>query len=154
MANKVEDLFIYKTITPSSLLNTNIIRFSYKSPDGVHDKEPLVYVTEKRFDRFFGINLNYDVKELQEAVLNVQNLITPYLEKEYFKKYPENKKKLQETKQTFNKSLITEDEYKEFMNRFPKKDLEVFNIQTTNMGAMRQYLYSRMTSVSKLVYKV
>lgn len=155
MANqKIEDLFIYRSLSPSSLSLSNIIQFSYKSPDGVHDKKPLVFVTEKLSDRFYGINLNYDVGEIQEAIQNLTVQIEPHLEKEYFKKYPDNKKKLQESKQTFNKSLITEQEYKEFMQRFPKKNLEVFQIQALNMNAMRQYLYSRMNSVSKLVWKV
>lgn len=153
MANKIEDLFIYKSCTPSSLIGSNIIQFSYKSPLGVHDQKPLVYVTEIKYDRFFGINLNYDVGELQKAIATLQNSINPFLEKEYFKKYPENKKKLQESKKTFERSLITEQEYKDFMLKFPKKDLEIFKIQSVNMSAMRQYIYSRMTAVSRLVYK-
>lgn len=155
MANfKIQDYFIFKSVSPSSMEVDNILQFSYKSPNGVHDKKPLVLVHEKRGDRFYGINLNYDMSELNEAVSILENKILPFIEEVYYKKYPENKQKLLETKQTFNKSLVTEQEYKEFMKKFPKNDLEMFQVSNKNMNACRQYLYQRMTSVSKLNWKV
>ena len=131
----------------------NILQFSYKSPKGVHDNKPMVLVHERLGDRFYGINLNYDMSELNEAVTNLENTLLPFLEKEYFKKYPENKQKLNETHQKFNKSLITEAEYHEFMRRFPPKQLEVFQVNKKNMDACRCYRYDRMNAVSKLVWK-
>ena len=150
---KIEEYFNYKSVTPSSLQQDNVIQFSYKSPKGVHDETPLVLITEKLVDRCYGINIHYDMSELNEIVTNIENELLPFLEKEYYKKYPDNKKKLQEQRIKFNKSLITEQEYHEMMNRFPKRDLEVFRIQNYNLENMRCYLYKRMTSVSKLIWK-
>jgi hypothetical protein len=150
---KLEDYFQYKNVTPSSLAEDNLILFSYRSPNGVHDKNPLVIVTERQSDRVYGINLHYTMDQLQAIVTNIQNDIGAYLEKEYFKKYPENKQKLNEERRKFGKDLITEAEYKEWMRRYPKKMLEQFQMSTLNKSAMRCYLYSRMTSVSKLTWK-
>jgi len=150
---KIEDYFIFKNVTPSSMQQDNILQFSYRSPNGVHDTKPLTIVTEKLSDRFYGINLNYDMRELNEAVTNLENKLLPFLEKAYYKKYPDNKKKLNEEHIKFTKSLITEVEYHEFMKTYPKKDLEQFEIRGRNMDAMRCYRYDRMTAVSKLIWK-
>ena len=154
MANfKIEDYFTLRSVNPSSMTEGNIIQFASKSPRGVHDQKPLVLVHERQGDRFYGINFNYDMRELNEAVTNLENSLLPFLEKEYFKKYPENKQKLNETHQKFNKSLITEAEYHEMMRRFPPKQLEVFQVNNKDMEACRCYRYDRMTAVSKLLWK-
>lgn len=153
MSFKIEDYFQFLNVNPSSMTVDNILQFSYKSPRGVHDQKPLVLVHEKLGDRFFGINLHYDMREMNEAVTNVENLILPHLEKEYLKKYPENKQKLNETHQKFKKSLITEAEYHDFMKNFPKNKLEVFQVNNKNMDSCRCYKYDRVTSCSKLVFK-
>lgn len=150
---KLENYFAYKNVTPGSLAADNLIFFSYRSPKGVNDKNPLVIVTERQSDRIYGVNLHYTMAELQNIVTNVQEDITSYLEEQYFRKYPENKQKLQEQRQKFGKNLITEKEYTEWMRRFPKKMLEQFQMSTLNKEAMRCYLYERMTSVSKLTWK-
>lgn len=155
MANfKIADYFIFKSVSPSSMELNNIIQFSYKSPNGVHDNKPLVLVHEKQGDRFYGINLNYDMGELNQAVTLIENKILPFIEEAYYKKYPDNKKKLLESKQIFSKSLVTEQEYREFMRKFPQKELELFEVTNKNMKVCRQYLYQRMSAVSKLNWKV
>ena len=154
---KIEDFFNYKNITPGSLTSDNVIQFSYKSPAGVHDLKPLVFVLEKKSDRLYGINFHYDMTELQNAVTNTQAKVAKFLEEQYFKKYPENRQKLREQRVPFNKSLITEAELKEFMRRFPKKDMEQFPLTNANKypnHALRCYLYQRMTAVSMLTWKV
>lgn len=150
---RIEDYFIMKGVNPSSMTEGNILQFSYKSPKGVHDNKPMVLVHERLGDRFYGINLNYDMSELNEAVTNLENTLLPFLEKEYFKKYPENKQKLNETHQKFNKSLITEAEYHEFMRKFDQKKLRIFEVKNKNMDACRCYRYDRMTAVSLLEFK-
>lgn len=151
---RVEQFFDYRAVSPSSLQQDNIIHFSYRSPDGVHDRKPLVLVVEKRGDRIFGLNLHYDMNGMSEAVDHIQNRINSFLEESYFRKYPENKQKLREERKTFDKSLITEDEYKDFMRSFPRKELEVFLVQNRGTENLRCYLFQRMTSVSKLVWRV
>ena len=148
-----EDYFVYKNVNPGSMQENNIVTFSYKSPNGIHDNSPMVIVTDKQSDRFYGINLHYDPRPLDEAMKNIENKILPFLEKEYFNKYPENKQKLNEQKIKFHKGLITEQEYHQMMLKFPKKDLEVFKFSTINKEAMRCYIYHRMTAVSRLVWK-
>lgn len=150
---KPENFFIFRSVSPSALVQNNLITFAYKSPAGVHDGNPLVFVTEKRMDRFYGINIHYDMSEMQDIVTNTDKKVMQFLEKEYYKKYPENKKKLNETRQKFNKGLITEDEYKEFSLKIPKNDLERFSISGYTMDNMRCYIYQRMNYVSKLVWK-
>lgn len=150
---KIEEHFNMRSVSPSSMQQDNIIMFSYKSPNGVHDTMPLILVHEKQIDRVYGINLHYAPQLLQEAVANIQKKVMPYLEQEYYKKYPENKQKLKEQRIPFSKSLITEAEYVEIMKRFPQQQLEQFLVTKQGMDAMRCYLYQRMTSVSKLVWK-
>ena len=153
MAFRIEDYFILKSVNPSSLQESNLIQFAYKSPRGVHDTNPVILVHEKMSDRIYGINTHYDPNVLDQAMKNLEDRILPYLEKEYFKKYPDNKKKLNEERKKFEKSLITETEYHEFMRSYPKKELEVFNVSNKDMSAMRCYKFDRMNSVSRLVFK-
>ena len=98
--------FEYKKITPSSLVQDNLIYFNYKSPNGVHDKTPLVYVLEKRLDRVFGLNVHYDAGELFELINTTELKINKTLENEFFKKYPAAKKELQEKRLKFSKDLL------------------------------------------------
>lgn len=155
MANfNIQEYFTYKSVSPSSLQQDNIIEFNYRSENTIHDKRPLVLVHEKLSDRFYGVNLNYDMSEVQEAMDNLNARILPFLESEYYKKYPDNKKKLLEENKKFDKSLITEDEYKEMMRRYPSRELEEFLVKNKNMQAMRCYKYQNMTGVSKLTWKI
>lgn len=151
--SKVEDYFIFKSVSPTSLQVDNLIQFSYKSPAGVHDNKPIILVHEKQSDRIYGINVHYDPNILTQAVDGLEQKLLPFLEKAYYKKYPENKQKLNEQHIKFNKSLITEEEYHDFMQSYPSRDLEQFLVQNKDMNAMRQYKYDRMTAVSKLVWK-
>ena len=151
--SKIEDFFTFKSVSPSSLQQDQLIQFSYKSPAGVHDKKPIILVHEKLSDRVYGINVHYDQSVLNEAVESLEERILPFLEKAYFKKYPENKDKLSKENIKFNKGLITEAEYKEFMRNYPSKELEQFLVTNKNMDAMRCYKYDRMTAVSRLVWK-
>lgn len=149
----ITDYFNLKNVTPSTLQPGNLIQFSYASPTGVHDKMPIILVHEKKSDRVYGINTHYDQSVLDQAMKSIETKILPFLEKEYFKKYPENKKKLNETHQEFHKGLITEDEYKKFMRNYPSRDLETFQAEDFDMNAMRQYRFDRITACSRLVWK-
>lgn len=150
---RVEDYFNHTSVSPAALIQGQIIQFNYKSPDGVTDKKPLVYVFEKRIDRFFGINLHYDMSYFTEIIENKNAEINNYL-KEIFVRDKENKEKLyKEHNGVFTKELITEDQYREFMINFQRRKLEEFIIANPDMKIMRNYLYSRMNNVTKLVYK-
>jgi len=151
---RLEDYYTFKNVTPRSLEQDNLVFFSYHSPNGVHDKTPLVYVLEKQLDRFYGLNLHYDSLELQEVIQNIQVKTNTFLEKEWYKKYPEKKKQLKESKAKFTKQLLEPKDLKEFSNRFPKRDLEKYVLKRKNTDTMRCYLYVRMNQVSKLIFKI
>lgn len=146
--------FEYKKITPSSLVQDNLIYFNYKSPNGVHDKTPLVYVLEKRLDRVFGLNVHYDAGELFELINTTELKINKTLENEFFKKYPAAKKELQEKRLKFSKDLLQEADKKEFAKRISRKDMEQFLLRGKNSETLRTYLFTRMNNVSKLVWRI
>lgn len=154
MANfKLEDHFRYSSVTPSSLQQGQLVNFSYTSPDGITDKKPLVYIHEKRIDRFYGLNLHYDMTHFTEILTKQNLMINEFLEKE-FKKNPEFREKLlKEHKNIFDRSMVTPEDYKKWMNFYPTKNFELFVIENYSMQYMRQYRYDRMTNVTKLVFK-
>ncbi len=151
---KPQDHFNMKTTSPSTLKENNLISFNYKSPDGVHDPNPLVLVFKRESDRIYGFNLHYDMKEMKELMTNIDTKVMEFLKKEYFKKYPENKQKLLKERKEFGKDLITEQEYKEFMRKYPQNELEMFLVGGVNIEICRCYLYKRMNAVSKLSWKM
>lgn len=146
--------FEYKKISPSALVQDNLIYFNYHSPNGVHDKTPLVYVLEKRLDRIYGLNVHYDAGELFEIINSTETKINKVLENEFFKKYPEQRKELQKKRIKFHRDLLQEDDKKEFAKRISKRDMEQFLLRGKNDETLRTYLFKRMNSVSKLVWRI
>src|SRR4051794_39050317 len=118
--NDVNFYFEYKRINPRGMGQDNLIYFNYKSPDGVHDPTPLVYVLEKQLDRFYGLNVHYDNKEFFEIIYNTEEKVNTFLEKEFYRLYPEKKQELQKKRQKFNKTLFKEQDYKQVSKRIPK----------------------------------
>lgn len=151
---KLSEIFEYRNVSPSSLQKGNLIYFKYQSPQGVHDKTPLVYVLDKTFDKIYGINLHYDQGELQNIIDEIEEKVNLFLEKQWFSKNPKKKQELHAQRMEFNKSLLEEKEYIEFKRRFNKKELEVFSEPSQKSDAFRSYLYKRMNGVSKLVWKL
>lgn len=151
---KVEKIFTFKNITPSGLKSGNLIFFNYKSPEGVHDRTPLVYISTKSFDRCFGFNVHYDSKEYQNILNNINWKVNPILEKEWYKAYPERQKQLKEKKLKFDKSLIEKEDLKKYEKKIQRKDLEIFDLTKINKDTLRTYLFKRMNGVSKLVFKI
>jgi len=151
----VKEFFTFKRITPRTLQQGNLIQFSYHSPENeIHDPNPLVYVIEKRMDRFFGFNVHYDSNQLVEIIDNANERIDFTLQKEWLKKDRNNRKKLNEAGGEFNRGFIDKKDFKTIVRRIPNKDLEQFLLQDTNVETLRQYIYKRMNAVSKLVYKI
>lgn len=151
---KLTNYFLLRNVTPSSLQQDNLITFSYKSPNGVHDKNPLVIVVEKRLDRLFGFNLHYDMKEMDEVLINAYNKVNMALEKEYYRKYPAKKAELRKKRIQFDKSMLEPDDFKTFSRRINRKDLEQYLIKNKDMAAFRCYLFKRMNKVSKLTWRI
>lgn len=151
---KLAQLFEYRNVTPSGLQKGNLISFKYSSPNGVHDKAPLVYVLDKTFDKIYGINIHYELSELQTLVDGIEEKVKFFLENKFYSKHPDKKKELQKNNIEFDKSLIEKKELIEFNRGFNKKDLEVFGDPGLSNDAFRSYLFKRMNNVSRLVFKL
>lgn len=151
---QIKKLFEYRNVVPSGLQKGNLIYFRYQSPNGVHDKSPLVYVLDKSFDRFFGINVHYVGKELQQIVDNIEGKTNSFFENKWYSKHPEKRQELREKRETFSPSMIDQKEFNDLSKGFNKRDLEVFTLQHIDQSAFRCYLYKRMNNVSKLVWKL
>ena len=151
--NNLHDFFTYKSTSPGSLQSGNIILFSYRSPDGVHDKMPLVYVLDKDSDKITGINLHYSFGLMSEALAERQMTVENKLIQEWVRKFPADKQKLNDKKQPFN---IWTQEPKDLHNiktKINKKDLTEYHINKFPETIIRNYLYPRMHGVSLLELK-
>ncbi len=146
--------FEYKKITPRALVQDNLIYFSYKSPNGVHDPAPLVYVLEKQNDGIYGLNIHYDSTQLFEIIDNTSAKINSILEKEFNKKYPDRKKQLQKERVPFDKSLLEASDKKIFARKIMRRDLEQFLLRNKSDFTFRHYLFVRMNNVSRLNWRV
>lgn len=145
--------FTRKNITPGALLPNNLITFAYRSPKGVHDKNPLVLVMESRVDRVFGINLHYDMQEMDELLTNQLAQFKSEMELQWYKKYPAKKKELEKNNEEFDYALVEKNDFMTLMRRIPRPVMEQFTVVNTDVRALRCYLYTRMTRVSKLIWK-
>lgn len=150
---KLEDIFNYLNVSPSGVTKGNLVSFKYKSPNGVHDNAPLVYVLDKTFDKIYGLNLHYESYELQDLTESIDEKVNNFLENKFYSKHPEKRKELREQKILFDKTLIDPKDFIEFKRSFNKRDLEVFP-ELQGQNNFRSYLYKRMNNVSKLVYKM
>ena len=174
--------FDFRSISAGAVKPGMFIQFRYASPLGVHDVKPLVFVLENNGDRVFGINFHYqfplfgDVITLKDAQVKEfiekssewkkyqKELTTPSKEevmkdempdvetmtddmkKKLEKKKKEDEKKAKEQPKVFDKSKL----------RFPSLLLEDFSNDKLKPSKeiLRNYLFVRMSSLQKLVYKV
>jgi hypothetical protein len=151
---EIKKLFEYRNVTPSGLTQGNLIYFKYKSPNGVHDNAPLVYVVERRIDRLYGFNIHYEMNELQELVDNVKDKVDTFLENKWLSKHPDKRQELREDRAEFDQSMVDQKELIQFKRSFNKKDLEIYQLHNLSTDNLRCYLYKRMNNVSKLVWKL
>jgi len=153
---KVADFFDFKRLSPQALIQDNLISFNYKSPNGVHDPNPLVFVIEKQLDRFYGLNVHYDSKEYNEIIGNTNSKVIKYFQDAWFRKYPEKKKQLYQSKRRrmFGLDLVEPKDFKAFTRSIDKKTLEQFLLVKRNDYTFRCYLYVRMTNVKKAVWRL
>lgn len=114
-----------------------LIQFTYKNNKGViHDKAPLVYVTDVQGDRLWGLNLHYEFKLMQPLIevkqkelLQVTQPKTPTL-----------------------KDTVKEKEGVLPDVKVPQPLLESFTLNQKPEFILRNYLYTRMGSLKKLSY--
>jgi hypothetical protein len=151
----LSSFFNFKPISPGQIYPGNLIQFNYRSPEGVHDKKPLVYVLEVEGDRIWGINLHYkffllsnliqDKIKLVEGVKQATNTSpepTPgQLNKPHIPNLSEIKKELD------SKSIPNN-------NKISPQLLEQHQLSTIPSDILRNYLYTRISGLQKLIFKV
>lgn len=152
---RIEDIFDYRSTSPSGLVKGNLISFKYKSPNGVHDAAPLVFVLDKTFDKIYGLNVHYDNNDLQALTERIAEQVDTFMENKFYSKYPKKRQELREQRLEFNKGMVDPKDYIEFKRGFNKRDLENFpDTFGQNETNFRCYLYKRMNNVSKLIWKL
>lgn len=154
ITNDVREFFTFSSVSPASLKASSLISFTYRSPNGVHDKHPLVYVSSKERDRFYGFNVHYDGEQLTEILQNVTNKIDEGLAEEYFSKYPDKQNEFKKKRKLFTRDVLNKQDLKEFTRRIYKPDFESYELDNTNIETLRCYIFKRMNQVKKLIYKV
>lgn len=162
----LKSFFNFKSINVGQILPGTIIQFSYRSPEGIHDKSPLIYVLEVEQDRVWGINLHYKLNLLAQMVelkkaevlkinpqevaqeqpnTNLDSKVKPeQLNQKHIQSLPEFKETLGIDKQT------TEPKKKVII---PQQLLEKYTLTIQPKELLRNYLYPRMGSVQKLVFR-
>lgn len=136
--------FDFKAIGVNQIYPGMLIQFNYRSPEGIHDKGPLIYVLEVQSDRVYGLNIHYDFKLMQQVVT------TKDIELLSYKPNP-TQPTSGETKGTGD--LPTVDEIKKTMKTIPPGLLEKYTLINQPTFILRNYLFTRMSSIVKLIYK-
>lgn len=161
----LKNFFNFKIINTSQILPGTILQFGYRSPEGIHDKSPLIYVLEAEQDRVWGINLHYKLTLLGEVVqlkktevlkatpqqeqsqqieAPTANVKPEQLNQKHIQSLPEFKKTLGVDKQITPQKQIT----------LPPQLLETYTLTNQPKELLRNYLYTRMTNIQKLVFKI
>lgn len=157
--------FNFKPIGANQILPGSIVQFNYRSPEGIHDKSPLIYVLETEQDRVWGINLHYKLSllggivELKKAEVlkatpqTVQPIPVPtpgdskvkpeQLNQKFIPSLPEFKETLGVGKGETPTKKVT----------LPPQLLEHYTLTSQPKELLRNYLYSRISNTQKLVFK-
>jgi hypothetical protein len=160
----LKNFFNFKAVNPRQILPGTIVQFSYRSPEGVHDTSPLIYVLEAEQDRVWGINLHYKFSLLGEIIeqkkaevlkANPPQVQQPIqevsgaavkpeqLNQKHVPSLPEFKKTLGIDKQAIPQKKVV----------VPIQLLENYILTNQPKELLRNYLYPRMTNIQKLVFK-
>lgn len=160
--------FNFKPIPTNQILPGMLVQFNYRSPEGVHDVKPLVYVLEVEQDRVWGINIHYNFKLLEGIVadkINVLSKVKPTEKQETNKETiekdpsprPEQLNKKNIPSQGENEAILNKDEKKvvakETKPVYPIQLLELYTLQTIPSNILRNYLYTRTSGLNKLTFK-
>ena len=160
--------FNFKPIPTSQILPGMLVQFNYRSPEGVHDVKPLIYVLEVEQDRVWGINIHYNFKLLEGIVadkINVLSKVKP-TEKQETGKETVKTDPTPRQEQLNKKNILSQDENEAILNKDDKKTitkevkptypiqlLETYTLQTIPSNILRNYLYTRTSGVNKLTFK-
>jgi hypothetical protein len=164
--------FNYRTVPTRGIQPGMIVEFNYRSPNGVHDVKPLIYVLEVEGDRVWGMNLHYNLALLGEIVKLKQGEVASFVNKQQEKQKAEVVVKPQDykpdPKQLNQKNIPSLPENKEILKerqkkqplevkpnsiRYDQKLLESYTLTKRPENILRNYLYARMSTVNKLIFK-
>lgn len=157
--------FNIRSTSTSQVFPGNLIQFNYSSPTGVHDKKPLVYVLNTEGDRVWGINLHYRFNLIEGIVDSKKKLVT-----ESYNKIKEINIDTKPTQKQLSNPIVPslaelKDNYKQQEQRqqqlvssikpnIPIKLLEEYTLSQTPENILRNYLYTRISGLQKLIFKV
>ena len=163
----LRNFFDFRSVSTGQIQPGMLLQFNYRSPAGVHDVKPLIYVLEAEQDRIWGVNLHYkldllgkvvDLKkiEVNKGYPTVPVVAQPKIEGDPSKVLPI---------QINQKHIPSLPEFKEALKdklpqpvgttkKVPIQLLEQFTLASPPKELLRNYLYPRMTSLTKLVFKV
>ena len=137
--------FNYKSISPSSIIPGNLIEFNYRSPEGVHDKKPLVIITSVEGDRCWGFNIHYKFDLIEGLLANKFQDVNTYIQTNPNKEEESLRERVQD---------LREQKKLEYLNMPKPTLLESFSLKTEPTIILRNYLYTRMSGIQKLSYKL
>lgn len=141
----IKYFFDFKSIGTNQIFPGMLIQFNYRSPEGIHDKGPLIYVLDVYSDRVYGLNLHYDFKLLQQIVTTKDIELLGYKPKE-------NPNPVSPQDQKVG-TLPTVDEIKQTIKTIPQGILEKYTLNNRPTFILRNYLFTRMSGIVKLIYK-
>ena len=137
--------FNYKSISPSSIIPGNLIEFNYRSPEGVHDKKPLVIITSVEGDRCWGFNIHYKFDLIEGLLANKFQDVNTYIQTNPNKQEESLRERVQD---------LREQKKLEYLNMPKPTLLESFSLKIEPTFILRNYLYTRMSGIQKLSYKL
>ena len=164
--------FDFKSISTGGIRPGMLVSFSYRSPDGVHDTKPFVYILENQNQRIVGLNLHYNYQIVKFLIEQKDDEIANFL-----KNSPEYKKQLNilskpttedlgETEtvssvssvatikdNTGKKEVKPEDSIDLKKIRISSLLLESYVYKEKSDSLIRTYLFQRMSSVYKMSYR-
>ena len=163
----LKNFFNYKNVSTGQTIPGMLLQFSYRSPNGVHDVKPLIFVLEAESDRVWGINLHYkldllgQIVDLKKAEISKGYPETPVIAPKVDGSDPA---KVQ-PKQINQKNIPSLPEFKEALkDKIPKpigttkqvpiQLLEKFILDNPPKELLRNYLYTRISGLQKLTFKV
>lgn len=174
--SNIREFFNFAPINARSIKPGMLLSFKYSSPDGVHDPTPLIYVLSTEGDRVWGMNIHYNFT-LMAQIYNSKQIevnaekknikpttqtpnANPKGNEDVLNKVPRLKNVLSKTKtkpslkvnkQAQKAQQVAKVSSKQFAL---KTSLDIFSLYQRPDYILRNYLFTRMKSGQKLIYKV
>jgi len=166
----LREFFRFEVIGSNNIKPGMLCAFMYSSPDGIHDPYPLIYVLSKEKDRVWGLNINYqftlmaqmynakqiEVNQSKKEIKPTTQTPNPNANQDVLTKVPKLKNVLSKTR---TKPSLSKPKPKQQITQSAQKfnikaNLDLFALQQKPDFILRNYLFLRMKTVRKLIYKV